>query len=86
VTGDWDKLVARFPDHILPRMLDGVRMLCRDGALADEVRAFIGAHPIPSGQRTVDQTVERLGVNQAFVARVEGMGPLLAAAVDRRAG
>ena len=83
---DWDDLVARFPANIVPRMLDGVRLLCRDHALADDVRAFVATHPIPSGQRTVDQVVERLGVNEAFVARLAGVAPVLAAAVARAAG
>jgi hypothetical protein len=67
-------------------MLDGVRMLCRDHALADEVRSFIAAHPIPSGQRTIDQTVERLGVNEAFVSRLGGTADLLQAALARHPG
>jgi ERAP1-like protein len=83
VRDDWDELVARFPSNILPRMLDGVRLLCRQPALADDVRAFIADHPIASGQRTVDQTVERLGVNEAFVARVGDLGPALAQATQR---
>jgi puromycin-sensitive aminopeptidase len=82
----WDELVAKFPANIIPRMLDGVRLLCRDPALADDVRGFLATHPIPSGQRTVDQTIERLGVNEAFVARVGAATPLFAAALDHRAG
>ncbi|HXQ62711.1 MAG TPA: M1 family metallopeptidase [Acidimicrobiales bacterium] len=80
----WDELMERFPAHTVPRMLDGVRLLCRDRTLADEVRGFIGAHPVPSGQRTVDQIVERLGVNEAFVARIGGAAALLTAATDPR--
>ena len=86
VRQDWDDLMARFPANIVPRMLDGVRLLCRDHALADDVRTFIATHPVPSGQRTVDQAVERLGVNEAFVARLGGADAVLSAAVDRRAG
>lgn len=86
VTEDWDELGEKFPAHILPRMLDGVRLLCRDHALADDVRTFIAAHPIPSGQRTIDQTVERLGVNEAFVSRVNGVADILNAALARHPG
>jgi puromycin-sensitive aminopeptidase len=85
VRDDWDGLVARFPANILPRMIDGVRLLCRDAAVADDVRGFLAAHPVPSGQRTVDQIVERLGVNQAFVARLGKVATVLTAAVDRLA-
>jgi puromycin-sensitive aminopeptidase len=84
VRGSWDDLMARFPANIVPRMLDGVRLLCRDRDLADDVRGFIRTHPVPSGQRTVDQVVERLGVNEAFVARHGDVADLLTAAVDRR--
>jgi puromycin-sensitive aminopeptidase len=83
VRDNWDDLMTRFPANIVPRMLDGVRLLCRDRDLADDVRTFIGTHPVPSGQRTVDQVVERLGVNEAFVARHGDVADLLTTAVDR---
>jgi puromycin-sensitive aminopeptidase len=83
VRDGWDDLTARFPTNTAPRMLDGVRLLCRDRTLADDVRRFLSTHPVPSGQRTVDQTVERLGVNEAFVARTGAMASVLQAAVDR---
>jgi puromycin-sensitive aminopeptidase len=86
VRDTWDDLVARFPASIVPRMLDGVRLLCRDGAVADDVRSFIATHPVPAGQRTVDQIVERLGVNEAFVARLSTAVQALAAAVARTSG
>ena len=70
------RLGARIPRHTSsPGCSTVSRMLCRDRALADDVRSFIAAHPLPSGQRTIDQTVERLGVNQAFVTRLAGAGP-----------
>jgi puromycin-sensitive aminopeptidase len=86
VRDNWDALIARFPTNIFPRMLDGVRLLCRDPALADDVRGFIATHPVPSGQRTVDQILERLGVNQAFVRRAPQAAEALAAGVGRLAG
>ncbi len=64
----WDALVSRMPATMVPRMLDAVKWLCRDPALAGEVRAFLAEHPLRSGQRTVDQAVERLGVNERLVA------------------
>jgi puromycin-sensitive aminopeptidase len=80
ITTEWDALVARFPANILPRMLDGVRVLCNPPVLADEVTAFVETHPLPSGGRTVDQILERLAVNVAFGQR-EGGG--LAATLTR---
>jgi len=68
VRDHWDELVARIPANIVPRMLGGVTSLCRDRQLAEEVEAFVRAHPLPVGQRTVDQTLERLEINTALAA------------------
>ncbi len=74
----WDALVERFPANIVPRMLDGVRGLCRPPGLADEVVEFIGRHPVPGGAKTIEQTLERLAVNVAFVERHgDGLARLL---------
>ncbi len=83
----WDELAARLPANIFPRMLDGVKLLCRQEDLAEDVRSFLATHPVPSGQRTVDQIVERLGVNVAFATRLRaGVPGTLADAIDRLAG
>jgi puromycin-sensitive aminopeptidase len=66
VRDHWAELVARIPANILPRMLGGVTSLCRDPHLADEITAFVRAHPLAVGQRTVDQTLERLADNVSF--------------------
>ncbi len=69
ITEEWDRLVAKFPANILPRMLDGARVLCNPPELADRVTAFIESHPLPSGGKTVEQILERLAVNVAFGQR-----------------
>ncbi|MHB8328505.1 MAG: M1 family metallopeptidase [Acidimicrobiales bacterium] len=66
----WDDLQERFPTNIFPRMLDSVKLLCRDEALGVAIRDFLLDHPLPSGQRTVEQIVERLGVNMVLAARL----------------
>jgi puromycin-sensitive aminopeptidase len=76
ITETWDDLVARFPSNILPRMLDGVRVLCRPPELAERVTAFVEGHPLPAGGKTVEQILERLAVNVEFGRR---QGPELAA-------
>jgi puromycin-sensitive aminopeptidase len=83
MTEEWDGLVARFPSNILPRMLDGVRGLCTPPELAAGVERFIEDHPLPAGGRTVEQTVERLGVNAAFAVRE---GPTVADALTAALG
>jgi len=80
----WEELQARIPANIVPRMVDGVRLLCRDSDLADEIAGFLRAHPVRSGQRTVDQTLERLTVNVALARALRtSAGPALAAGADR---
>ncbi len=69
VTEEWDALVAAFPSNMLPRMLDGVRLLCNPPSLAERVTRFIEAHPLPAGGKTVEQILERLAVNVTFGQR-----------------
>jgi puromycin-sensitive aminopeptidase len=79
ITTDWDSLVERFPANILPRMLDGVRTLCRTPEQAQAVAAFVKSHPLPAGGKTVEQILERLDVNVAFGQRVgSGLPEILA--------
>jgi puromycin-sensitive aminopeptidase len=64
----WAELLERFPDNSHARMIENVSTLARP-ELADEIRAFLSAHPVKAGQRTVEQTLERLDVNVAFRLR-----------------
>ena len=72
LTERWDEALERFPGNTHARMVSGVRLLCGDRALADRVTAFLADHKLPSGQRTVDQAVERLWINVEFVERERG--------------
>ncbi len=84
VTEHWDELVDRIPANILPRMLGGVTSLCRDPQLADEIRTFVQAHPLAIGQRTVDQTLERLAINVSFARALRDTAvPVLSAGLSR---
>jgi puromycin-sensitive aminopeptidase len=84
VTDHWDELGARIPSNIFPRMLGGVTSLCRDPQLAQEVTTFIRAHPPAVGQRTVEQTLERLQINVSFAASLrETAIPVLSAGLTR---
>jgi len=87
VRDSWDALGARLPSQTVPRMLEGTKLLCRDAQLAREIRGFLAQHPVRSGQRTVQQTLERLDVNVTFSARLgETAGALLAAGIARLGG
>jgi puromycin-sensitive aminopeptidase len=70
VAARFEELLRRFPDPAIPRMLEGVRMLCTRRELAEEIRAFLRSHPVPVGGRTVEQTLERLVINVRFAERV----------------
>jgi puromycin-sensitive aminopeptidase len=69
VTADWDELLERFPVNSHSRMLDSARALCGDPAVAEGVARFLGEHPLESGQRSVDQMLERLAINVEFGRR-----------------
>ena len=65
----WSSVLERFPVNGHSRMLAGVRTLCGDGDLAAEVTSFLRQHPVRSGQRSVEQSLERLAINVAFAER-----------------
>ncbi len=79
VAEHWDALVARYPENLLERMLEGIPALCQPG-LAANVHAFLDAHPIASRQRTITQLRERLDIAVALRRReVGGLAAALAA-------
>ncbi len=64
----WPTLLERFPDNSHSRMLGGITALDTPERAA-EVRGYLQANPIKSGQRTVEQLLERLDVHVAFRQR-----------------
>ena len=58
----WDEINERFPSSTIVRMAEGVRFLT-DPAVANEVEGFFAEHPVPQGERTMAQHLERLRVN-----------------------
>ncbi len=68
VRSRWDEIGERFPSNSIARMLEGVRSL-DDAEVADDVAAFIAAHPVPQGAQIVAQHLERQRVNVALRAR-----------------
>jgi puromycin-sensitive aminopeptidase len=63
----WQELLDKFPDNSHARMVESVSVL--PSSVTDDVRAFLTAHPVKAGQRTVEQTLERMDVNVAFRRR-----------------
>ncbi|HUZ09925.1 MAG TPA: M1 family metallopeptidase [Acidimicrobiales bacterium] len=83
----WEDVLERFPVNGHSRMLAGVRSLCGDAALADDVTRFLTEHPVRSGQRSVEQTLERLRINVAFGARERpGLASVLSRVADAAGG
>ena len=67
LTERWGELLEKFPDNSHARMIESVSVL--PSSVAGEVRSFLEEHPVKAGQRTVEQTLERLDVNVAFRER-----------------
>jgi hypothetical protein len=72
VTESWDRVAERFPKNAMPRIVESIPALCGDAAFAEGVVAFLAEHPIGSGPRRVEQSVERLAINVAFATRERG--------------
>ncbi len=68
LTDHWDEVLARYPTNSISRMLGGIRALDQP-TLADEVDAWLEAHPVASGAKQITQHRERLRVNVAFRQR-----------------
>ncbi|HEY7931822.1 MAG TPA: M1 family metallopeptidase [Acidimicrobiales bacterium] len=60
--------IERFPSIAFDRMYGGAASFV-DGALADEVRAFHEANPLPVGQQMVQQILDLMDVNVAVAQR-----------------
>ncbi|MBT8212411.1 MAG: ERAP1-like C-terminal domain-containing protein, partial [Acidimicrobiia bacterium] len=61
VTSRWDELVAVIPPQNLRRVLDSIPARSKPD-VADRIRSFLEAHPIPGGELYVGQQLERLDV------------------------
>ncbi|HET6794910.1 MAG TPA: M1 family metallopeptidase [Acidimicrobiales bacterium] len=66
--GNWDRVLERIPQNSIVRLLEGLSALCTTD-LAPEIRRFFADHPLRSGQRTLEQILDRLDVNSAFARR-----------------
>ncbi len=68
VRRNWSTFLERFPSNTMVRMAEGVRTLS-DPAVAQDVLGFFAEHPLPQGERTLAQHLERLRVNVALRER-----------------
>ena len=71
-------VLERFPENSHSRMLSGITMMYTSSALAERVTAFLASHPLATGQRSVEQDLERLTVGVALGERLRsGLGAVL---------
>lgn len=68
IRDQWEELNKKFPQNSIPRMVGGIRSLSTP-ELASEIHDFFQRHPIPQGQLTLDQHLEKLSVNVALRER-----------------
>ncbi len=68
IKDNWDDINERFPSNSLSRMLEGITALDTEDGVTD-VAAFLAEHPLPQGEKQVEQLMERQRVNAALRAR-----------------
>jgi puromycin-sensitive aminopeptidase len=66
----WDDLMSKMPSKSASYLVTSVTTFIDDRAFAERVAAFHRAHPVESGQRSVDQDLERMLMGVAFAERV----------------
>jgi aminopeptidase N len=66
----WDESIELFPTGMPERMAGGVNALIADPELAKEIRKFHTDHPVPTGQRQVEQMLDRMDLGVTFGKRV----------------
>ncbi len=64
----WDDFTGKIPQKMVIGLAGSVALLATPELAADAHR-FFDAHPVPSGQKTLQQILERLDVNTAFAQR-----------------
>jgi len=70
MTGRWEELHQLLPSKVVHYLVDSISTFVSDRAFAERVAAFHRDHPVDSGQRLVDQSVERMLTGVAFAERV----------------
>ncbi|HEX2053139.1 MAG TPA: M1 family metallopeptidase [Actinomycetota bacterium] len=64
----WDVLLKRFPANTIVRMVGAVVSIS-DRRWAEEVTAFFDEHPVPQGEKTLAQNLERMWNNVRLAER-----------------
>jgi puromycin-sensitive aminopeptidase len=59
IVENWDKLLERFPPGTIVRMVGAVSTIT-DSEWAEQVKQFFATHPVPQGEKTLTQNLERM--------------------------
>ncbi|HUD68775.1 MAG TPA: M1 family metallopeptidase [Acidimicrobiales bacterium] len=70
MTARWDEVIKLLPSKTTHYLVNSITTFIADRAFAERVAGFHLEHPVDSGQRQVDQSVERMLVGVAFAERV----------------
>ena len=66
VEQNWEKINKIFPNNTIPRMFGGIKSVS-DKELAERISLFFDKNPVPQGQKTIDQNLEKMKINLKFV-------------------
>jgi len=68
ITENWEYILDTFPSMSIPRMLEGILAMNQDGDAA-KTEAFFADRPLPAGQKTLHQLLEKQQIRIAFRQR-----------------
>ena len=81
----WDEIHDRYPPALIGRILEGIAMLV-DPAVATAVHAFADSHDLPLAGPRLDQLLERMDINVALAARLQGTMAAALSPLNRSSG
>jgi puromycin-sensitive aminopeptidase len=70
MTARWDEVTKLVPSKTTHYLVNSITTFISDRGFAERVAAFHLEHPVDSGQRQIEQSVERMLVGVAFAERV----------------
>jgi puromycin-sensitive aminopeptidase len=70
LTGRWDDVTSMLPSKVVHYLVQSMVTFIADRGFAERVAAFHREHPVESGQRQIDQCIERMLTGVAFAERV----------------
>jgi len=70
VKENWEKLNTKYQGgHLLSRLIKSTSEYFNSEEKAKEIEAFYATHPVPSSERTVKQSLEKIRLNSRWLER-----------------